>query len=430
MRLVFHGAASEVGRSCIEIETQGDRYILDCGVKFITEGFLYPEGIFNYEQIDGVLISHAHLDHTGALPLFEHHNIVCPVFMTHQTLALTKILLKDSYKIARIKHLHPAYERIDIKSVVDRVKRVEFDKWYRHRKLKFMYLNAGHIPGSAMILLEVEGKRILYTGDFNTRTTKLMKPARVRDVMKHGRVDVVITESTYGHRELPARAQVEKDFLAAIKQVRKKGGKILVPVFAVGRAQEILIMLSKIDWDCPMYFDGMAKEITRKVLTHQSTYVTNKDTLHEMFFNKVRTISSERSRNRIAEQDCGMFITTSGMLQGGPAIHYLKHMWHNPNDAVFLTGYQAKGTNGRRLLEDGIVFIKGMETPVRCQVKKFDFSGHADIEDVHMFIQKLDPSVVIAQHGDPESVAAMEEWARTNTRAETYAPTVGDEIDL
>ena len=166
MKITFHGAAREVGRSCIEItENDGKRHILDCGIKFLEDGFQLPENVLRIQDLDGVFLSHAHLDHSGGLPLFEHKSLKGPIFCTRQTLAITKTLLKDSFKIARIRNLHPAYDKTDLKQVQKDANYVEFDKWYKHHGVRFMYMNAGHIPGSAMILLDLDGKRILYTGD-------------------------------------------------------------------------------------------------------------------------------------------------------------------------------------------------------------------------------------------------------------------------
>ncbi len=431
VKLIFHGAAREVGRSCIEIQTGGDRYLLDCGVKFCTEGYKYPEKVFEVPKIDGILISHAHLDHTGGLPFIEHYGLVCPVFLTPQTLPITKILLRDSYKIAHVKHLHPAWGKRELTEVSKDAHRVQFDKWYEHRKLKFMFLNAGHIPGSAMILVEVEGKRLLYTGDFNTRTTKLMLPANPAQIRKeHGPIDIVISESTYGDRELPPRDEVEAEFIAKLQEVLDRGGTALVPVFALGRAQEILIILSQHEWNVPIYFDGMAKELTRKILTHESSYVTNKDVLNEMLFDKVKLVASNERRESIATGGPSIIVTTSGMMQGGPAISYLKHLWHDEKNAVLLTGYQVHGTNGFRLLEEGYVHINGWKTPVKCEVRKYDFSGHADIRDVQKALWQFEPKTLFIQHGNEESVENMLVWAKRETPFTAHGPKLGDEYEL
>jgi len=431
VRFVFHGAAREVGRSCIELQTEGDRYLLDCGIKFTTDGFDYPANVFEVGELDGVLLSHAHLDHSGALPMFEHYKMVCPIFCTHETLALTKILLKDSYKIAHIQRLHPAYGKTDITEVQKATTKVVFDKWYKHRKIQFRFLNAGHIPGSAAILIETEGKRILYTGDFNTRKTELMEPADFGKALKElGPVDCLITECTYGNRRLPPRADLEPSFLDDVARVIKRGGSVLIPVFAIGRAQEILIILSQRKWDCPIYFDGMAKEVTRGILTNQSSYVINKEKLDDMYFKNVQFVTSESHREHAAREQPAIFVSTSGMLQGGPGIKYLKELWHDPKNAVFLTGYQVKGTQGRHLLEEGYVHIEGWKTPVKCEVKKYDFSGHADIEDLKRMVWAVNPKKVIFQHGDEESVINMLEWARQETPFEAYGPAIDEYVDL
>ena len=142
MKLVFHGGAKEVGKSCIELITQGNRFLLDAGVKFKEDGFEAPFNIFNLPGINGLFLSHAHLDHTGSLPLFEHYNLLCPIFTTEQTRELTAVLLRDSYKIARIKHLHPAYQKIDLKNVYRSTRIIEFNKAYKHMNIDFKFFNA------------------------------------------------------------------------------------------------------------------------------------------------------------------------------------------------------------------------------------------------------------------------------------------------
>ena len=427
MKLIFRGAAQEVGRSCIEVQSQGDRYLLDCGVKFTEDGFAYPKGIFDVPDVDGVFLSHAHLDHSGGLPFFEHKNLRGPIFCTSQTQAITKVLLKDSYEVARIRHLHPAFNKTDLKEVKKDTHIVQFDKPFKHRKLDVTFFNAGHIPGSASILLELEGKRVLYTGDMNLARTRLMKEV----VPEYGGpIDILITESTYGYRDLPDREVIAKQFIKRVREVVGQGGSVLIPVFAVGRAQEILQILAGQEFGVPIYFDGMAKKITRKVLSNPSKYVQNKEDLAHMFYEVVQSPRKREEREEIAEHQ-GIFITTSGMLQGGPAMSYLKHLWHDERSAVFLTGYQCKRTNGRHLLDDGYVYMKGWRTQVRCQVEKFDFSGHSDRDHLERFIKQVDPrEALIIQHGDPESVHALAEWAQKELDCAVHGPRILDELEF
>jgi len=425
MKLIFHGAAKEVGRSCIELQTQGERHLLDAGIKFKEGGFTYPENVINMPDIDGLIISHAHLDHSGALPLFEHNNILCPVFCTKLTYALTKIMLKDSYKIERIRNLHPAYNKTDLRKLGKSVRLVNYDTEYKHRKIKFMLRNAGHVPGSSMILIEAEGKKILYTGDIKLKTTELVKGA----FTDYKDIHTLIIESTYGARELPDRLELRKRFIDKVEEVVSKGGSVLIPVFSLGRAQDILIMLADKQFKAPIYIDGMCKKITHKVLTINDPYLNNLGILDEMFNKKIIHIGSEKHRRRAMSQQ-GIFVVTSGMLQGGPVLTYLADMWHEPKHAVLLTGYQCKRTNGKHLFEEGFVYLNGWRTEVKCQIEKFDFSGHADSEDLKEIIQKINPKNLVLQHGDEEAIEEMRKWAEQQGKYAVYTPAVGDELEI
>ena len=426
MKLIFHGAAKEVGRSCIELQTQGDRYILDAGIKFKEAGFLYPEKVMNIPDLDGLFISHAHEDHIGALPLFEHYNIICPVFCTKMTQKIGKIMLKDSYKIARIKHLHSAYTKIDLKKVDKSTRIVDYNHRYKHRKIHFTFMNAGHVPGSAMILIESEGKKILYTGDTKLKTTELMKGPNIEQFKNQ--IDVMICESTYGSRGLPDRTEEKNRFLDKIEETIKRGGSVIIPVFALGRSQDALIMLSERTFNVPIYFDGMSKKLTTKILGTKDPYVNNREILSKMFQNKVILIGSERRRKQATKKQ-GIFVTTSGMVQGGPVMTYIKEMWHDPRNSILLTGFQCKRTNGQLLKDEGYIYIDGWKTYVKCEVERFDFSGHAHKEDLHTIIKTINPKKLILQHGNKESIAALKEWAEENNFT-TFDPEVGDEIEI
>jgi putative mRNA 3-end processing factor len=424
MKLVFHGGAKEVGKSCIELQTQGERYLLDAGIKFKEGGFGFPD-VTNMPDIDGLIISHAHLDHSGALPIFEHHNIICPMFCTRLTYQLAKILLKDSYKIERIHNLHPAYEKVDLKKVDKNIRLVKYDTEYTHRKIKFILRNAGHVPGSSMILIEAEGKKILYTGDVKLKTTEIVKGA----FTDYKDIDTLIIESTYGNRDLPDRTATRQRFLDKIEETLKKGGSALIPAFSLGRSQDVLVMLHERKFNVPIYMDGMCKKITNKIMTSDDPYINNREAINDMFENKVTRIGSERHRARVIKSQ-GIFVVTSGMIEGGPVLRYLKDMWHEPNNAILLTGYQCKRTNGRHLIDDGYVYLDGWRTDVQCYVEKFDFSGHADKEDIKEIVRRVNPRSVVFQHGDEDAIEEMRKWAEAEGKWKVYTPAVGDEITI
>lgn len=425
MQLIFHGGAQEVGRSCIEVRTGGDRYLLDCGLKFHEHGYDFPAKVFEARALDGVFLTHAHLDHSGGLPFFEHYHMGCPIFCTPETVKITKILLEDSYKIARIKHLAQVFDRRDLRKALRDTRFTQFNVEKQHRSIRYALLNAGHIPGSASIRLRAEGITLMYTGDYNTQASQLMQPS---DPSTWGQVDVLITEATYGARDHPDRAAVEQAFLAKVEEVVRRGGRVLIPVFAVGRAQEILILLSQRKWDVPIYMDGMAKKVTRVIVDGPSPYVTNKAALKAMF-EHAELISSSSHREHAADRP-GIFLATSGMLQGGPAIVYLEQLWADPHSAVLLTGYQSPGTLGHLLDTERRTVIQGQPVSVQCEVQRFDFSAHLSRADIEQAILAVRPRVIIFNHGDREACESMRQWAQQHTGAHVYVPQVGDQIDI
>jgi putative mRNA 3-end processing factor len=357
--------------------------------------------------------------------MFEHLNISCPLFMTQLTFKLTKIMLKDSYKIERIRHLHPAYDKTDLLKVRKATRLVHYNARYHLKNIHAYFKNAGHIPGSASIIIEVEGKRVLYTGDIRLETTDLMKGAD----LDYGPIDIMIIESTYGSTTLPDRKLVAEEFLATVEEVVKRGGTALIPVFSVGRAQDILLFLSRKRWDVPIYLDGLCRKVTAQVVEYPDENLNNVALLKSMF-EKVRTVSKPDQRKGIA-QSPGIIITTSGMMQGGPVMQYAQHMWGNPKNAILLTGFQCKRTNGRLLLDEKYMYIDGWKTFVKCDVEKFDFSGHADQRQLHELIDKVAPKTLIIQHGDHDQVIGLSTWAKDEfPHMNVLTPNIDDSIEF
>ena len=424
MQLIFHGGAQEVGRSCVELRTGEDRYLLDCGLKFHEGGYDYPAKVFESRALDGVFLSHAHLDHAGGLPFLVHYKMHCPIFATHETQEIARILLKDSERVAHLRHLCEAFTRDDMKETFGKFEHAPYGTERQMRSIAYTFFNAGHIPGSAAVRVRTEGLSLLYTGDYNTETTRMMLGA---DPRAWGRVDILITESTYAQRDHPDRDAVEREFLAHVERVIRAGGRVLIPVFAVGRAQEVLLMLERKTWDVPVYVDGMARKVTEAIIDGPSPYATSKNLL-KASLRKAQPIRSRQQRIGVAEER-GIFVTTSGMLQGGPAMYYLEQLWNDPKSAVLLTGFQVHGTPGWRLDTEGIARIEGETRQVLCEVKRYDFSAHLSRQGIQETILTLRPRIVIFMHGDPEATKALADWTREQG-ATVYSPAVGDQIDI
>lgn len=430
MKIIFHGAAREVGKSCIEIQTEDKRYIMDAGVKFIQHGIEYPKFLDKVFQLDGVFISHAHMDHSGALPMLEHKQLNCPIYMTHLTWGITNLLLADSYHLEKLKHIHPAYQERDISKVKNNLKFIQYDKEYqtKDKKIKFQYLNAGHIPGSASILMEIEGKTLLYTADINTEETNLMISSELEKLQNN--VDILITENTYGNRSHPDRKNSEEEIIKSIHSCIKEGGSALVPVFGVGRAQEALIILDKLDDNIPIYLDGMARKVTDLVLKSDDMYINNRDILERMFKRAIK-IKSPREREGISKKRGIVILTTSGMLQGGPSVTYSANMVHAHDNYIILTGYQALGTNGRSVFEDHVLYEHHQRFKVHAHVRKFDFSAHYGQNSIHKLVEKLNPKNLILQHGDLNALEAVKLYFETSEfKGKVQMPFIGEEMEF
>jgi putative mRNA 3-end processing factor len=208
-----------------------------------------------------------------------------------------------------------------------------------------------------------------------------------------------------------------------------KKGTALVPVFALGRAQEIMLVLSQKKWVAPLFLDGLSVTITKKIINSDPSYLNERKKLIEMFNWRMNIIKKEKKRLNVMNTK-GVFVATSGMLQGGPVIAYLENMWGNSDDAVLMTGFQCKRTNGRLLLEEKYIYLDGWKTYVKCQVEKFDFSGHSDDSELREFVKQLNPKNLILNHGDEDSILTFKDWAEKNTPSKVYAPKVGDSIDF
>lgn len=415
------GACREVGRSSFLLDF-GEKILMDRGIKLSSEETEYPKPVKT--NLDAIIISHAHLDHSGDLPpLFLESDSLC--YMTQPTLAVAEVLWQDTLKIA-------GYEGVDAKfskQEIERTKRYSFPLIYNKplditHKCSMQFFDAGHILGAALTRLDFSNKSFLYTGDFNPIETRLHEGADVKGV---GEVDYVLCESTYGGKEHPPRKQVEKEFIAAIKETLENGGHAIVPAFAVGRSQEIVDLLLEAKINAPIYFDGMCQKISRIYLNY-GEYLKSKNELSTALKN-TEWIKSDRDRKKVLQKP-SVIVATAGMLAGGPILHYIKQLYSDPNSSILLTGFQVKDTPGELLKSTGTIPIDEEEFKVDCKVHAFDFSAHADTAGMLSCFKQWNPEKILLCHGDPEAVDEFKQTIEEQTGIEAIALEAGKKVQL
>ncbi|MFH0715010.1 MAG: MBL fold metallo-hydrolase [Candidatus Diapherotrites archaeon] len=420
LKLNVLGAGKEVGRSSLLLDF-GEKVLLDRGVKLSPEGAEYPLPV--KENLDAIVISHGHMDHSGDLPkLFLRSHAM--TYLTKATMDISKMLWFDSLKIAGLEGFDAGFSKDDIA----RAERYSFQLPYKKhvnitRDTSLEFHDAGHIVGAALCKLFLpNGKNVLYTGDFNYIDTRLHNKAD----LKVGKVDVLISEATYGNREHPPRKEVEQEFVESVEEVLSKGGHAIISAFAVGRSQEIVDVLVEHKIDAPIYLDGMCQKAASIMLQHPDMLANPKALKRAL--QKVNWVKKPNVRKE-ALKEPAVVVTTSGMLQGGPVQYYLRHLYKDEKSKLFLTGFQVKDTPGRQLLDSGKMFLEGHEVNVKMQVEKFDFSAHCDHAGLRKAIAKIDPARIVLVHGDAEIVDQF----RQELHAEGFkvdSPKNGETLDL
>jgi putative mRNA 3-end processing factor len=418
MQLRFLGACQEVGRSAVVVKNVRSQILMDYGV-MINHDVGFPVHV-SPKDLNAVVLSHAHLDHSGLIPLFYVRSRL-PVYGVEPTFKLTKVLVRDMIKLSGY---YLPYEYIDLESMMSHVVAVNYRSTFNVEDANISLVNAGHIPGSAQIVVESAGKRVLYTGDYNLVPTHLVPGAD----HAYNNLDAIVIESTYATEDHPDRTESERNFVLACKEVVEKGGTVLVPAFGVGRSQEILCMLADLNFTYPIFVDGMALDAIRMLEEHP-------DSLRDQDQFKRAMREAEQIRNwndrRRAARTAGVIVSPAGMLKGGASVFYMENIAKNQDNGIFLVSYQVEGSPGRILLEEGRFILHGKARKVEARVEKFDFSSHGGKTQLEETLKEVDKRTkVFVIHGEEGNCKRLADWAAQELGLQTTIPRPGETFDV
>jgi KH/beta-lactamase-domain protein len=443
IRLTPLGGFREVGRSAILVSTNDSQVLLDCGLNIGNDRELYPyfnTPDFDLENLDAVVISHAHMDHSGLVPFLFKYGYEGPVYCTSPTRHLMTMLQLDYVSLSNKEGRNCPYGKNDVKETVLHTIPLSWGKVTDIAPdVKLTLHNAGHILGSSLTHLHFGNgdHNLVYTGDYKFQKSKLLEAA----LSKFPRLETLITESTYGGVQdiIPSRHESERNLANIVTTTVNNGGKILIPVLAVGRAQEIMLVLEEfmsqnIIPKVPIFIEGMIAEATAIHTTHPEFLNAE---LRERIFHQgknpflseiFKTVETEEERKEVVEGGPCIILATSGMLQGGPSVSYLKALSTDEKNALLFVNYQVEGTLGRRIQKGyrDIEFedSRGKTSLVKTNIKIHTlegFSGHSSRSQIISFIRKVrpKPDQVITNHGESSKCMGLASLLHKRLKTET-----------
>ena len=450
------GGFREVGRSAILVRTRESQVLLDCGVNLGAEKPIdsFPrldQQQFDLESLDAVVVSHAHLDHCGFVPYLYKYGYEGPVYCSEPTQALMTLLQLDYLDVASKQGFIPPYGQKDVRETAIHTIPLAYGAVTDiSPDIRLTLHNAGHILGSSIIHLHIgEGiHNIVYTGDYKYAKTLLLEPAAT----EFPRVETIITESTYGSPQdvMPSRRDSEKRFIDILNKTLEGGGKVLIPVPAVGRAQEIMLIIDNyirkgMLKEVPVFIEGMISEATA-IHTAYPEYL-GRDVYGKMVYENVNPFKSDyftivehpSARDEIVEGEPCIIMATSGMLEGGPVIEYFTQLAEDKKNTIVFVSYQIEGTLGSRILK-GVKEVSMLTSEGKMRVIRLrmnveyikGFSGHSDRRELMKYLQKFSPKLerIIVCHGERSKALSFAEALRKRFKTEVLVPEVLETVRL
>ncbi len=452
MKLRFHGAARSVTGSRHLLDTADGRILLDCGLYQgpRAESFQRNRSFgFDPKSVDAVVLSHAHIDHSGALPALVRAGFTGPVYATPATADLAAVMLEDSAFIQERDleyvnrregtHREPLYTIDDARATAKLLRPVPYHKVFDLAGLKVSFHDAGHMLGSSLVRLSENGKTLLFSGDLGRASLPILRSPELLEGAHS-----IIVESTYGNRQHPPEEDEERDLEVMINRVIGRKGKILVPAFAVGRTQHLTYRLKKLRGripEFPVYVDSpLAYNVTEIYRRHPDCHEPGTWDQGDPFgFGMLRYVRTPEESRRLNDLDGpAIIIAASGMCEHGRILHHVYHHGSSPRNAILFVGYQAEHTLGRRILEgrhekEQEIRVHGRPLTLRAEVLKMNgLSAHADRAGLERFInahaKTLRQAFVV--HGEPDQAENFAGWIRNSTAAKTSVPGLGESAEI
>jgi len=436
------GAARGIGASCFQILIGPYEIVLDCGTR--PKGYDPLPALEYLENPDLLLISHAHQDHLGAVPVFHSRFPGVRIIATNGTREIAHVMLQDCLKVQQLNEDSPQlFDETDLERTLFRLETQPTGSDFEPLPgLKVRFINAGHILGAACIYIRYGERSLLYTGDYNTTSSRTTTGLRLADLPT---ADILITESTYGADVHPARKTQESALIEAIAEVVQAGGNVLIPAFALGRAQEILLAIRTSHLfhklKIPVYVDGLVRAVTdvfRDNLEFLPDSVQNlvKQNAIEPFCDPTGTppiipISSPKERP-LAMAQPSVIVASSGMLTGGPSVYYAGVLLERENAAIFISGYTDEESPGRLLqnLQTGDkIELDGKEVTVKAQIRRFNLSAHADKIGLTQVINKVNPKHLVLIHGGGNALHELARSGDLRSKHYIHIPDVGEKVE-